>query len=134
MSNEDNKPLSQWEKRVKLTKFFYTYLIKSKISIDINREAINDFQLDAEQLQIFEYFVEHQQELINIINQSTNDHWNCSRLNFVDQAILFETISEYRVFHTDKKILIDQALITVKKYSDYQNYKYINAILDKILN
>lgn len=134
MSLKGTNPLPQWEKRVKLTKFFYTYLIKSKIGIDINKEAVQDFNLDAEQLRIFEYFLEHQDELINIINKNTNSSWDCSRLNLVDQAILFETISEFLTLHTEKKILIDQALITVKKYSDYENYKYINAILDKILN
>lgn len=134
MSTKESTHITpQWEKRVKLTKFFYTYLIKSKIGIDINKEAIQDFNLDADQLRIFEYFLSNQQNLIDLINKNTNSNWECSRLNLVDQAILFETISEYNTFHTEKSILIDQALITVKKYSDYENYKYLNAILDKIL-
>lgn len=134
MSTKESTHITpQWEKRVKLTKFFYTYLIKSKIGIDINKEAIQDFNLDADQLRIFEYFLSNQQNLIDLINKNTNSNWDCSRLNLVDQAILFETISEYNTFHTEKSILIDQALITVKKYSDYENYKYLNAILDKIL-
>lgn len=133
MSNSDSKPLTQWEKRVKLTKFFYTYLIKFNIGIDINKEAIEDFNLDAEQLKVFEYFLNNKSKIIDLINENTNKNWDCSRLNLVDQAVLFETYSESKVLNTNKHILIDQALITIKKYSDYDNYKYINAILDKIL-
>lgn len=133
MSNSDSKPLTQWEKRVKLTKFFYTYLIKFQIGIDINKEAIEDFNLDAEQLKVFEYFLNNKSKIIDLINENTNKNWDCSRLNLVDQAVLFETYSESKVLNTNKHILIDQALITIKKYSDYDNYKYINAILDKIL-
>ena len=133
MSNSDSKILTQWEKRVKLTKFFYTYLIKFKIGIDINKEAVEDFNLDAEQLKVFEYFLNNKSKIIDLINENTNKNWDCSRLNLVDQAVLFETYSESKVLNTNKHILIDQALITIKKYSDYDNYKYINAILDKIL-
>ncbi|MBU3830936.1 MAG: DUF1948 domain-containing protein [Candidatus Ureaplasma intestinipullorum] len=133
MSNSDSKILTQWEKRVKLTKFFYTYLIKFNIGIDINKEAIEDFNLDAEQLKVFEYFLNNKSKIIDLINENTNKNWDCSRLNLVDQAVLFETYSESKVLNTNKHILIDQALITIKKYSDYDNYKYINAILDKIL-
>lgn len=133
MSNSDSKVLTQWEKRVKLTKFFYTYLIKFNIGIDINKEAIEDFNLDAEQLKVFEYFLNNKSKIIDLINENTNKNWDCSRLNLVDQAVLFETYSESKVLNTNKHILIDQALITIKKYSDYDNYKYINAILDKIL-
>lgn len=133
MSNSDSKILTQWEKRVKLTKFFYTYLIKFKIGIDINKEAIEDFNLDAEQLKVFEYFLNNKSKIIDLINENTNKNWDCSRLNLVDQAVLFETYAESKVLNTNKHILIDQALITIKKYSDYDNYKYINAILDKIL-
>ncbi len=133
MSNSDSKILTQWEKRVKLTKFFYTYLIKFKIGIDINKEAVEDFNLDAEQLKVFEYFLNNKSKIIDLINENTNKNWDCSRLNLVDQAVLFETYAESKVLNTNKHILIDQALITIKKYSDYDNYKYINAILDKIL-
>lgn len=133
MSNSDSKLLAQWEKRVKLTKFFYTYLIKCKIGIDINKEAVEDFNLDAEQLKVFEYFLNNKSKIVDLINENTNKNWDCSRLNLVDQAVLFETYSESKVLNTEKRILIDQALITIKKYSDYDNYKYINAVLDKIL-
>ncbi len=133
MSKENIKIPTQWEKRVKLIKFIYSYLIKLD-KFNIKKEAIYDFDLDADQLKIFEYFLDNYDHLIDIINKHTNKNWDCSRLNLVDQAVLFEAISEFYIMHTDKKILIDQALITIKKYSDYQNYKYINAILDKILN
>jgi transcription termination factor NusB len=33
----------------------------------------------------------------------------------------------------DKKIIIDQAVINAKNYSDPNSYKFVNAILDKII-
>ncbi|MBO6041644.1 hypothetical protein J6P52_00460 [bacterium] len=42
-------------------------------------------------------------------------------------------LGEYNILHTNKRIIIDQTLITAKRYSNPNAYKYINAILDKIL-
>ncbi|MBO7085445.1 hypothetical protein J6W20_06150 [bacterium] len=42
-------------------------------------------------------------------------------------------LAEFNVLHTDKKVIIDQAIITCKKYDNLQAYKFVNAILDKLL-
>jgi transcription termination factor NusB len=34
----------------------------------------------------------------------------------------------------DKKIIIDQAIVNAKNYSSENMYKFINSILDKVLN
>jgi transcription termination factor NusB len=41
--------------------------------------------------------------------------------------------SEANALKIDKKIIIDQAIITTKKYSEPNDYKFINAILDNII-
>jgi transcription termination factor NusB len=54
-------------------------------------------------------------------------------LPVVDQAILLVAIAEHRALNIDYKIIIDQALVNAKYYSESNSSKYINAILDKIL-
>ena len=41
--------------------------------------------------------------------------------------------TEYKLTKNDKSIIIDQAIITAKNYSGEDNYKYINAILNNII-
>jgi transcription termination factor NusB len=49
------------------------------------------------------------------------------------KAILFSAYSESKTLGIDKKIIIDQAIVTTKKYSELNDYRFINAILDKII-
>jgi len=84
-------------------------------------------------MKVLEYFLEHKTTIINTLGQNLASSWTFDRLNVVDQAILIEAYSEYQVLKNDKSIVIDQAVITSKKYSDSNSYEYINAILDKVL-
>lgn len=84
-------------------------------------------------MKVLEYFLEHKTTIINTLAQNLASSWTFDRLNVVDQAILIEAYSEYQVLKNDKSIVIDQAVITSKKYSDSNSYEYINAILDKVL-
>jgi transcription termination factor NusB len=52
----------------------------------------------------------------------------------VEKAILFATVSESKVLKIDRKILIDQALVTTKHFADPESAQYINAILDKVID
>jgi transcription termination factor NusB len=51
----------------------------------------------------------------------------------VEKAILITAICEFNVNHLDRKIIIDQALVSTKHYANPNSAKYINAILDKVL-
>ena len=42
-------------------------------------------------------------------------------------------VAEFVVLEIPKNIIIDQSLITAKNYNIDDSYKYINAILEKIL-
>jgi transcription termination factor NusB len=44
-----------------------------------------------------------------------------------------EAYCENKVLNTDKKIVIDQAIVNAKNYSEANSYKFVNAILDKII-
>ena len=127
-----NSNLPQWEKRVQIVKFLYSFLIKKNSISETKKEAF-EYNFDANQLRVIEYCLNNFQAIHLILDSQVNSKWQFDRLNYVDQAILLEAYSEYQVSKTDKAILIDQSIITAKKYSDDSSFKYINAILEKVL-
>ncbi len=133
MSVEPNNNLTQWKKRVKLVKFIYNLLIKNLNKEQAIYESINHFNLDVNQIKMVEYVIDNFSLIKNEINNYTSSTWTFDRLNYVDQAILIQSFAEHKINKTEKNIIIDQAIITSKKYSDKDNYKYINAILDKLI-
>ena len=59
-------------------------------------------------------------------------HWDISRINFLDKAIMVEAISEIKIGVNNKNIAINEAVIIAKEYIPDDNYKYINGVLDNI--
>lgn len=126
--------LTQWEKRVLLFKNIYSQLLKEEpINLAKKNFVENFLKIDAQFISVYEYFLDHKDEIIKTISKNIPNSWSFDRLNIVDQAILFEAYSEYKVLKIDKAIIIDQAIISSKKYSDLKSHEFINAILDKIL-
>lgn len=58
--------------------------------------------------------------------------WSFDRLNLVDQAIMLVALSELQLNLNDKAVVINEALQLSKKYSDPDNYRYINGVLDRL--
>jgi N utilization substance protein B len=77
--------------------------------------------------------------LINLdtIIKKLSEHlvkWDFNRLNMISQAILIMSYSHYYyVEKVDKAILINIAVKFAKKFVPDEDYKYINAILDKVI-
>lgn len=129
-----NNKLNQWEKRVILFQYVYSQLIKNDpISIAKQNFATNFLDIDSSFIAVLEYCLDNKENIIKEISKFIPKNWTFNRLNLVDQANLLAIYSESKVLGTEKNILIDQAIITSKKYSDFDNYEYINAILDKVL-
>ena len=61
--------------------------------------------------------------------------WKFERLNRVEQAILLLSLSHY--FYVDKEVdkgvVINIAVNMAKNYLDGKDYRFVNAILDKVL-
>ena len=73
------------------------------------------------------------EELKNIIEPNCVN-WKFSRINLVLIAILMLGIGEYKyVGNVDKAIIIDVCVKLAKKYGDEKDYRFINALLDKVL-
>ncbi|ACI60241.1 transcription antitermination protein NusB [Ureaplasma urealyticum] len=125
---------TQWAKRVKLFQFVYHWLITKKNKTIALKSALVDFELDVSWLSVSEYILDNCEQLIKMIKPFINKDWTFERLSYVEQALLLSAYGEYLVLKTPKKIIIDQTLITTHNYSNDESYKFINAILDQLLN
>jgi transcription termination factor NusB len=61
--------------------------------------------------------------------------WTFDRLNRVEQALLLMAYSQYFYVEptVDKAAVINVAVNLAKKYLEAADYKFVNAILDKVL-
>ncbi|MDE7222015.1 MAG: hypothetical protein K2N40_02005, partial [Ureaplasma sp.] len=125
---EKNTNCQQWKKRVRSMQFIYSELIlNNKFEIAKSIMYRDYLIVGANFLELLEYFITNKKKIINDISAYLDKTWNFERLNYVDQAILILGYIENKLWKNDKSIIIDQAVITAKNYSDNDNYKYINA-------
>lgn len=132
-SNSKNNTL--WKKRVNLFRLIYAFLQTN----NSEQEIINNIDDDeisgetfVEQRNILKNIIDNFDKYKEIVNNNLRN-WSFDRISDVDKALFLCALGEYNVLHTNKRIIIDQTLITAKRYSNPSAYKYINAILDKIL-
>ena len=59
--------------------------------------------------------------------------WSFDRLNLIEQSILLMSYTHKQNEKADKRIIIDVAVKLAKKFCDKDDYKFVNAILDKVL-
>jgi transcription termination factor NusB len=83
---------------------------------------------------MIDYFAKHQSEIIAILSQNLSVDWTWERIPQTDKAILIAAFVEHKTTDLHRKIIIDQALVTIKHFSTPNSVKYINAILNKIIN
>ncbi len=133
-TNNDTK-LTQWKKRLICIRFIYSVLV-----LDLKKdEGILKFQREIKPLKnndidkIITVFFMRGSSIIKLIESKLNKDWTIDRINLVDLSIMIEAICESIALPIDKKIIIDQAIVTSKKYSESNSYKFINSILDKII-
>ncbi len=126
--------MTQWEKRVQLFQYLYSCLLLDATPEEIlNNHLTQDFEFDADWLRVIEYIAEHFSEIQAQITQHLASSWTFERIPYVDKAVMFAAVGEFQILNTPKAVVIDQALITAKHHTVDDSYKYINAILQKIL-
>ncbi|MBS3991244.1 MAG: hypothetical protein KGZ51_04165 [Erysipelothrix sp.] len=76
--------------------------------------------------------IEYETQVINKINSLLRDGWVFDRLPMIDRAILFMAISEITLEFDEKAIIINEAIEISKIFSEQDQYKYINGLLDKL--
>ncbi len=112
--------------------------INMKEEVDIKKILSDAFNSSYEEVpliakEIMIYALKELNEVIDIF-QHHMDTWKFSRIEKTIQAILIMSyINFYKVGNIDKAIVINIAVKLAKKYGDDKDYKFVNAILDKVL-
>lgn len=127
-----NKVKTQWQKRVDVTQYIFSCLIKQLNTNEINENILN-YNFDANQLKVIEYFRDNFEFIKKNISDNLKKTWTWDRLSIMEQSIMIVAFCEFKILKREKAIAIDQALVTADKYGQLKEKKFINAILDKIL-
>lgn len=79
--------------------------------------------------------IRHYTEEVELLNKYMNK-WTFDRRNRVEQAIMLLSVSHFYYLEetTDKKVIINVAVELAKKYLDFNDYKFVNAVLDNALD
>ena len=67
------------------------------------------------------------------IFQKNMPKWNFDRINLLEQSILLMSYTHRQTQNSDKRVIINIAVKLSKKFLDKDDYKFVNAILDKVL-
>lgn len=119
----------------------YDVLTYSHMGEEVNVEEIlsNVFDVPFDDVPLFAKeiivnFIRYQDEEIDLIQKNMRN-WTFDRLNRMEQAILLLSLTNFyhREEKTDKKVIISVALDLSHKYLDDGRHKFVNAILDNIL-
>lgn len=74
---------------------------------------------------------EQKEEIDRSISQNLIG-WKMNRLSPIDRSLLRMGIAESH-FNDQKAVIIDDIIRIAKKYGEQDDYKFINAILDKLI-
>ncbi|MBQ3419179.1 MAG: transcription antitermination protein NusB [Erysipelotrichaceae bacterium] len=121
--------MNRHEARLHVIFALYQHLLLNK---DLNECFLDNFETDNEIVLALKEDIKNN---VDIYIDEINKHlkrWSFDRLSFIDQAILLEACSEIKLNLNNKNIVIDEAIIIAKEYSDDDSYKYINGVLDNL--
>ncbi len=78
--------------------------------------------------------LEHEQEIIDLINQNLKDGWTFKRLSKASRSILKLAIYEMKYCDdVPPKVAINEAVELAKKYCDDKEPSFINGVLGNVL-
>lgn len=78
--------------------------------------------------------LEHEEEIIDLINQNLKDGWTFKRLSKASRSIL--KLAIYEIKYCDDvppKVAINEAVELAKKYCDEKEPSFINGVLGNVL-
>ncbi|MDD7735209.1 MAG: transcription antitermination protein NusB [Bacilli bacterium] len=131
--------ISRNQEQEKIMFSIYQYLFYERMNSEDLKEIMeNVFELPYDEIPLFSKEVcvktlVHQNDFDEVISVNLNK-WTLDRINLVSHAILLMSMGEIRFTdEISKAEIINIAVNLSKKYSDANDYKFINAILEKIL-
>ena len=132
---------SRYDERVKVIQSLYqifafneNHIVYDETDIICNTYEVSSIDLvpDYSKL-VYTLSLEHLNEIIDLINANLNK-WTFSRLDNVAKAILVLGTCEGNYTKiSNKNIVIDSSIRLAKSFLKVGDYKYINAVLDKVI-
>ena len=131
--------LSRNEEHALIMTCIYDALLYSNMNKEFSVEEImcSVFEVDYDEISFFakEIVIKslaHVNEIKNVF-QANMPKWRFDRLNLLEQSILIMSFTHKKEENSDKRIIINIAVKLAKNYLDKDDYKFVNAILDKVL-
>lgn len=139
--DEENKEMSRGEAEEIALFAIYDLLLYAEMGVPADVPSIvsglserpyEDCDLFSKRMVVS--FLKNQSE-IREIYQARMPKWRFERLNKLEQALLYLSYCHFYtdVQRVDKAVVIDYAVRFAKKYLEENDYKFVNAILDKVL-
>lgn len=129
------------EERVNLVQIFYQfflYLSENK-TVDATEILLSHYNVDdiskvpLYSKAIYSLALEHYEEIVNTISKNLHN-WTFNRIDNVAKAILFVGVSDGEYAHlSPRNVIIDECVKIAKNYLKEDDYKFINAVLDKAI-
>lgn len=125
--------MNRSQKREQAIICVYQSLLLDKDIYEVINNNIEDedTKRDLFFLNITANLMDHLGYLKNLIDEKL-ENWDFDRLGYVEQAILLVGVAELLSEDADKAVIINEAIEYTKKYADYDSFKLINGVLDKI--
>lgn len=132
--------LSRNQEQEKIMFILYQVLFYHRMNKEFDiKEIIEDtLEMNYEDVSIFVKEVSikviKNYEQIKQIIEPNCIKWKFERINLIIIAILMLGIGEFNyVEGTNKAVIIDTCVKLAKKYGDEKDYRFVNALLDKVL-
>ena len=133
--------LSRNQEQEKMMQVVYSCLFyqKNNEEYDVKSLIEGTFECDFSEVDVYpkECIIKsllNQEEIDEIIKSNLSEKLKLPRLNVCAHAILLLSIAEVKyVNEINKSAMINVAVELAKKYLDDGEYRFINAVLDKIL-
>ncbi len=111
---------------------YQSLLLDTDIYEIINNNIEDDnVKRDLFFLNITANVIDHYGYLKELVSSKLTE-WDFDRLGYVEQAILLVGTAELLSEEADKAVIINEAVEYAKKYADYDSFKLINGVLDRI--
>ena len=106
---------------------------ENQSTIDIDKIIKENLEIDNDFVRDITYgVITHQKEIDEIANKYMID-WKIDRIDKTGKAILRIALFELQYTDTPDIVVINEAVLLAKKYSDDNVRKIINAVLDKFV-
>ncbi len=137
----NNEILTRNKLQEQAMQLMYSYLIYEDLNkeIDVTESMSSFLDVPFDDVPLFLKLLlvkalKYEKETIDYVSKFLNN-WKFNRLNYCIQSILILSVTNFKYLNdTDRAVIINVAIKLAKKYGDKNDYKFVNAVLDKCLD